>query len=44
MALMTEFVETKPSYFEEAVERPIWVDAMMEEHESFVKNSYWEVV
>ena len=44
MALMTELVETKPSSFEEAVEKPIWVDAMVEEYKSIVKNNVWEVI
>ena len=39
MDLMTE-----PSYFEEAIKKPIWVDVMVEEYESIVKNSVWEVV
>ena len=32
MALMAELIETKPSYFEEEIEQPIWVDAMVEEY------------
>ena len=44
MALMTELVETNPSSFEEAVEKPVWVDAKVEEYESILKNSVWEVV
>ena len=41
---MTELVETKPSSFKEAIEQHVWVDAMVEEYESIVKNSVWEVV
>ena len=44
MALMTELVESEPSSFEEAVEQLIRVDAMVEEYESIVKNSFWEVI
>jgi len=44
MDLMTELVETEPSSFEEAVEKPVWVDAMVEKYESIMKNSVWEVV
>jgi len=29
---------------EESIEKPVWVDAMVEEYESIVKNSVWEVV
>ena len=44
MALVGECVETKPSSFEEAVQRPIWVDAMVEEYDSIVHNNVWDVV
>jgi len=35
---------TEPSSFEEAVEDPAWVDAMVEEYDSIVRNSAWEIV
>jgi len=44
MALMRELVETKPSSFEEVVQNPVWVDAMVEDYDSVVINSVWEVV
>lgn len=44
MALMTKLVETKPYSFEEEIEILVWVDVMVEEYESIVKNSVWEVV
>eukprot|EP00253_Pinus_taeda_P002012 PITA_02012 len=44
MALFGECVETEPSSFEEAVQQPIWVDAMVEEYDSIVHNSVWDVV
>ena len=40
---MIELVEIEPSSFEEAVEQPVWVDAMVEKYKSIVKNSVWEV-
>ena len=33
----------EPSSFEEAVQEPTWVDAMVEEYDSIVKNSAWEI-
>jgi len=39
MALMSKCVVTEPSSFEEAVEDPAWVDAMVEEYDSIAKNS-----
>ena len=44
MALMNELVETESSSFEEAVQKPVWDDAMVEEYESIVKKNVWEVV
>ena len=44
MDLVGECVETEPSSFEEAVQQPIWVDAMVEEYDSIVRNSVWDVV
>ena len=35
---------TEPSSFEEAMEDPAWVDSMVEEYESIVRNNAWEIV
>ena len=44
MALMSKCIVTKPSYFEEAEKQPTWVDTMVEEYDSIVRNSAWEFV
>ena len=44
MALMSKCIVRNPSSFEEAVEDPAWVDAMVEEYDSIVRNSAWEIV
>ena len=44
MALMSKCIVTEPSFFEEAVEDLAWVDAMVEEYDSIVRNSAWEIV
>eukprot|EP00253_Pinus_taeda_P027191 PITA_27191 len=44
MALVSKCVVTEPSSFEEAMEDPTWVDAMVEEYDSIVRNSAWEIV
>ena len=44
MALMSKCIVTEPSSFEEAVEDPTWVDAMVEEYDSIVINSAWDIV
>ena len=43
MALVRKYVVTEPSSLEEAMEDPAWVDAMVEEYDSIVKNSAWEI-
>ena len=44
MALMRKCIVTEPSSFEEAMQQPTWVDAMVEKYDSIVRNSVWEVV
>ena len=44
MAHVGECAETKPSSFEETVQQPVWVDAMVEEYDSIIWNSVWDVV
>ena len=41
---MSQCVVTEPSSFEEAVEDTAWVVAMVEEYDSIVRNSAWEIV
>jgi hypothetical protein len=43
MALMSKCIVTEPSSFQEAVQDPTWVDAMVE-YDSIVKNSVWDIV
>jgi hypothetical protein len=44
MALMSKFIVTEPSSFQEVVHDLTWVDAMVEEYDSIVKNNAWEIV
>ena len=41
---MSKCIVTEPSSFQEAMEDPAWVDAMVEEYDSIVRNSAWEIV
>ena len=43
-ALVSKCVVTEPSSFKEAVEDPAWVDSMVEEYDSIIRNSAWEIV
>jgi len=42
--LMSNIIDSKPSTFQEAVEKPEWKDAMMEEYHSIMKNDIWKVI
>ena len=41
---MSKCTVTEPYSFKEAVQEPTWVDAMVEEYDSIVRNSAWEIV
>ena len=41
---MRKRIVTEPSSFQETVQQLIWVDAMVQEYDSIVKNSAWEIV
>jgi hypothetical protein len=44
MALMRKCILTEPYSFHEEMKDPTWVDAMVEEYDSIVKKSAWEIV
>ena len=44
MALMGECVVREPSFFKEAVQQLVWVDAMVEKYDSVFHNSVWDMV
>ena len=41
---MSQLISAKPSSYEEAAGKQVWVDAMIEEYSSIMKNDVWEVV
>lgn len=41
---MIDLIEIEPSYFEDEIEQPIWVNAMVEEFESIAQNCGWEKI
>ena len=43
-AYMTKLLDEEPTTFEEAVQKGQWKEAMMEEHQSIMKNEVWEIV
>jgi hypothetical protein len=42
--LMCDLLKEEPTYFEEAIQRKEWADAMTEEYQSIIKNKVWEIV
>jgi hypothetical protein len=42
--LMCDLLEEEPTFFEEAIQRKEWADAMTEEYQSIIKNEVWEIV
>ena len=44
MVLMSECIVTEPSSFEEVVQQPTRVDAMVEDYDSIIRNNDWEVI
>jgi hypothetical protein len=43
-ALMCDLLEEEPPFFEDAIQRKEWEDAMTEEYQSIMKNEVWEIV
>ena len=41
---MCELVDKEPIIFEEATKKKEWVDAMVKEYKSIIKNGVWEIV
>ena len=41
---MRKCIVTEPSSLQEEVQEPKWVDAMVEEYDSIVRNNAWEII
>ena len=41
---MRHLISSEPSSYEEAASKQVWIDAMVEEYSSIMKNDVWEVV
>jgi hypothetical protein len=42
MALICDLVEKEPTLFEESIQKKEWMDSMIEEYQSIIKNDVWE--
>lgn len=41
---MSELIEVNTSSLQEAYEHQVWMDDMVEEYSSIMKNNFWEVL
>ena len=41
---MSQLISSESSSYEEAASKQVWVDAMIEEYKSIMKNDVWEIV
>ena len=41
---MCDLVDQEPMNYEEVVQKKQWVEAMMEEYHSIMKNDVWDIV
>ena len=41
---MCDLVDKEPTCFEEAIKHKDWVDAMVKEYQSIIKNDVWKIV
>ena len=42
-SLMSQLINSEPSSYEEAASKQVWIDAMIEEYKSIMKNDVWKV-
>ena len=41
---MCDLVDKEPTCLEEVIKQKEWIDAMVEEYQSIIKNDVWEIV
>jgi hypothetical protein len=41
---VSNIIDVEPSSYEEAAEKKMWQDAMIEEYQSIMKNNVWDIV
>jgi hypothetical protein len=44
VALMCDFIDKKPTCFEESIQKKEWMNSMTKEYRPIIKNDVWEVV
>ena len=44
MSLLSDIIDVEPIGYEEAIKKQVWLDAMVEEYNSIMKNEVWDVM
>ena len=44
MTLLCDVIDVEPSSYEDAADKKVWKDAMVEEYQSIMNNDVWDVV
>ena len=44
VALLSNIIDAKPTNYEEAIKKQVWLDATVEEYDSIIKNEVWDVM
>lgn len=44
VALMSQIIAYEPSSVDKASNQQVWKDAIMEEHQSIIKNDVWDII
>ena len=44
MALLSDIIDANPTSCEEAIKKQVWLDEMVEEYNSIMKNEVWDVM
>ena len=44
VALLSDIIDAEPTSYEEAIKKQVWLDAMVEEYNSIMKNEVWDVM
>ena len=44
VALLLDIIDAEPTNYEGAIKKQVWLDAMVEEYNSIMKNEVWDVM
>lgn len=44
MSILSDIIDAEPTSYEESINKKVWLDAMVEEYNSIMKNEVWDVM